>query len=80
MPDIAMCCNKACPKRSKCYRYLAVPCQFRQPYMQMAPDPATGECPYFWEAMEGPGVRAVEEVDATVKDFFKKDTPCSPTT
>jgi hypothetical protein len=31
MPDISMCKNETCPKRTKCYRFMAVPNQ-RQSY------------------------------------------------
>jgi hypothetical protein len=73
MPDISMCCNRTCPKRGECYRYLAVPCEFRQSYMSMSPDPVTGECDYFSGVWEGSRVRTVEEVDARQKDYFEEN-------
>ena len=32
MPDITMCANIKCEIRNKCYRYLANPSEYRQPY------------------------------------------------
>lgn len=32
MPDIAMCGDRTCPERMKCYRYRAIPTPHRQSY------------------------------------------------
>ena len=37
MPDITMCCNCLCPIRKKCYRYRAVPDQYRQSWCNFQP-------------------------------------------
>lgn len=34
MPDISMCLNMTCPLRTKCYRFLAEPSEFRQTYAE----------------------------------------------
>ena len=34
MPDISMCQNKGCPLSSTCYRFQAVPSEYRQTYAQ----------------------------------------------
>lgn len=43
MPDISMCNNKLCEKRKACYRYMAIPCEYRQCYATFK-EP----CDYFW--------------------------------
>lgn len=48
MPDIAMCTNKECPKRNKCYRYIAKSEPYFQAYCNFKPN-KKGECEYFWE-------------------------------
>ncbi len=30
MPDISMCQDKTCPQRNKCYRFRAIPHEYRQ--------------------------------------------------
>ena len=61
MPDITMCCNCFCPLRKRCYRYRAVPDQYRQSWCNYRPftvaklsDPPIyeTECNYFWEVNE----------------------------
>ena len=32
MPDISMCDNNACPVRNDCYRFRAIPNEYRQTY------------------------------------------------
>ena len=32
MPDIAMCQNEECPRKTECYRYMATPSPYRQAY------------------------------------------------
>ena len=36
MPDIAMCKNQECPVRLKCYRFVAIPSEYRQSYMNFS--------------------------------------------
>lgn len=38
MPDIAMCLNDECPLRVSCYRFLAVPNEYRQSYSKFEPN------------------------------------------
>jgi hypothetical protein len=45
MPDIAMCVNKDCPFRHKCYRFMAVP-DTHQSYMVIFPN-TDGTCDQF---------------------------------
>ena len=47
MPDIAMCQNKECPLREKCYRFKAEPSDY-QSYAEFKPD-ENGECDNFIE-------------------------------
>lgn len=37
MPDITMCDDASCPMKEDCYRYRAVPSQFRQSYFLDSP-------------------------------------------
>lgn len=61
MPDISMCANQVCPKRADCFRYLAVPSDFRQPYRNFE----WAKCDQHWPLEEATGrIRTVEEVDA----------------
>lgn len=48
MPDIAMCLNHNCFSRKSCYRYCAIPNEYRQSYMDFKPD-GTGRCSDFIE-------------------------------
>lgn len=34
MPDITMCANDECRRRSECYRYMAAPNPWRQAYSE----------------------------------------------
>lgn len=47
MPDISMCQNKDCPSRLKCYRYMAMPNEYRQAYMTFAPRGGAAQCEDF---------------------------------
>lgn len=61
MPDISMCngikCRSVCPLKDNCYRYRAVPCEFRQSYFMNAPftinEDLTVTCDYFSKIREG---------------------------
>lgn len=48
MPDISMCWNKECPKKLKCYRFTAIPNEFRQTFADFKPD-EEGVCDHFWD-------------------------------
>lgn len=56
MADISMCCNQNCPKRSRCYRFMAVPSE-TQAYSYFEPDLEYNICPAFWEIEKGDIVR-----------------------
>lgn len=45
MPDISMCGNTNCPFRMKCFRYTAIPSEFRQAYSSFKPN--ENSCDYF---------------------------------
>lgn len=47
MPDISMCAGGTCPSKDQCYRYRAVPNEYRQSYF-MTPPLEDGKCEYFW--------------------------------
>lgn len=48
MPDITMCSNNTCFKKDMCYRFKAVPSEWRQSYADFSPN-EKGECEYFWK-------------------------------
>ena len=57
MPDITLCCNRDCPMRTKCYRYLARPDEYAQSFALFQSKYKTNEqghriwtCDHFWEA------------------------------
>ena len=43
-----MCNNTECPSRLKCYRFTALPHEFRQAYANFAPEKGDRKCEYFW--------------------------------
>ena len=43
MPDISMCMNHTCPHRMECYRYRAVPSEYRQAYALFSPGDALAD-------------------------------------
>ena len=45
MPDISMCANINCSRRSRCYRYLAIPSKHWQSYAEFTAE----NCEYFWD-------------------------------
>lgn len=53
MPDIAMCTSDngetTCPVREKCYRFKAIPNEYRQTYFSVAPFKTNEECQYQME-------------------------------
>ena len=49
MPDISMCNNKQCPSKEYCYRFTAIPNEFRQSYIDFGPEEdGMDKCSYFW--------------------------------
>jgi hypothetical protein len=47
MPDLAMCNGTGCPSANECYRFRAIPNEFRQSYFTMPPIKGD-KCDYFW--------------------------------
>ena len=48
MPDISMCTNKYCPIRESCYRYTAIPSEYRQSYADFSYNEELKKCGYYW--------------------------------
>jgi len=48
VPDITMCDGANCSVKNECYRYRAVPCEFRQAYFLNLPDKGK-DCDHFWK-------------------------------
>ena len=46
MPDIAMCQNVKCPSSNRCYRFLAIPSEFSQAYVEFTPEKGEEKCIY----------------------------------
>lgn len=71
MPDITMCLNSECPVREFCYRYCAIPKDFRQSYhMFHALHP--WRCFNFWDLREyNFPVESLEKADERRK-YMKK--------
>lgn len=53
MPDITMCEGGSCPKRDQCYRFRAVPSEYRQSYFQQPPWDRWHRCDHFWQIQPG---------------------------
>lgn len=50
MPDISMCSGKDCPLKESCYRFKAVPSEYRQSWLVTPPyNPETKTCDHYWE-------------------------------
>ena len=47
MPDISMCRDKHCPIREGCYRYTAIPSEYRQSYADFAYNKELKKCEYY---------------------------------
>ena len=47
MPDITMCDNKKCPIKETCYRFTAIPSEYRQSYFMDDIRETDGSCDYF---------------------------------
>ncbi len=52
MPDIAMCKGEGCPLKQQCYRYRAIPSDWRQSYFAEVPY-IEGKCEYFRQIEKG---------------------------
>lgn len=47
MPDISMCSNKECSRKEECYRFTAIPNEFRQAYADFEEIENGKGCGYF---------------------------------
>lgn len=58
MADISMCINKECPKKFKCYRFMA----YNSPYQSVGEFKPNeqGECSMFW-ALKNQAIRVTED-------------------
>lgn len=56
MPDLSMCDDKECPKRKECYRYMAIPNEYRQSYFADSPRKGDG-CDEFIKIRPGHRVK-----------------------
>ena len=72
MPDISMCNDSACPLACKCYRFLAIPSDFRQSWFGGAWDD-NRECNYYWPASEGKRVRPFDDALAALHEASEGD-------
>lgn len=70
MPDFTMCTNFDCPVRASCYRYLAVPSEYRQSYRRF--EYAFGQCTEYVPAANKL-VRTIEEADNATKPVKEDD-------
>ena len=52
MPDYSLCHNHTCPSRFKCYRYMAIPNEYRQAYSLFEHDGQ--KCEYFFPIENSP--------------------------
>ena len=59
MPDISMCSNRVCPRRSGCYRYRAIPTPHRQSYIH----PVEKPCIYYTPILRTDRIRPIHEAD-----------------
>ena len=61
MPDISMCTNEKCPSKEKCYRFMAVPSDWRQSYSEWKPKEGEDKCDGFWEIQKGQRIITVKK-------------------
>ena len=61
MADISMCRDKACPSRTKCYRFVATPSQFLQSYGSFGRESDAQKCSHYWPVDKGE-VRSLDRV------------------
>ena len=75
MPDITMCTNSECPIREFCYRYRAIPSDFRQSYCDFhftRLGDCVSKCFDFWDLREYKHpVESLEKADERRK-YIKK--------
>lgn len=65
MPDITMCRDSTCPMRGECYRYRAMPCEWRQSYFMGTIRKSDTECDYMSKIFgDDHALRTTEEADA----------------
>lgn len=64
MPDISMCFNEDCPSNVLCYRYMAIPNEWRQAYMAYQVEDGEEKCNSFLEIY----------LDDQVKGLPRKDS------
>lgn len=50
MPDISMCLNKQCESRTTCYRFTAIPSEYRQSYSDLQPVDGEDKCGNYLQA------------------------------
>jgi hypothetical protein len=60
MPDISMCPGTHCPQANDCYRFRAIPNEYRQSYF-MTPPLEDGKCDYFWSTEGYTRLQPIEE-------------------
>jgi hypothetical protein len=68
MPDISMCTNRTCPKRSDCYRYRVVPNDHRQSYGSFTHTEAE-PCSQFSKVREGDPLVPTQQVDRRLAEW-----------
>jgi hypothetical protein len=50
MADITMCPGNDCPLKESCYRYTAIPNEYRQSYFITPPyDEEENKCDHYWK-------------------------------
>lgn len=64
MPDISMCTNKSCENNEKCYRYRAVPNEWRQSFFLGSPQKEDGSCDHYWPVEAGDRIVSMEVINA----------------
>jgi hypothetical protein len=52
MPDITMCSGDNCPAKETCYRFTAIPNEWRQSYFMEAPIKGDNTCEYFMKVWD----------------------------
>ena len=50
MADISMCLDTECPSRVHCYRFRAIPNQYRQSYFVDTQREGKPKCDHYWSA------------------------------
>lgn len=66
MPDICMCVNLYCEVREDCYRYLAIPNEYRQCYADFGKE---GNCKDFLST-EGRLTRRMDDADSDNEEII----------